>query len=111
MFAVILLGLVGATTVVFLQDAKSTGPKQERLANVMKRIAGKNQKDQFVCTQLDERYAHYVYELDSNILSVLAGPDYITINAQRAKQNNLYWMFDMIQDQECILKRKHLNSY
>lgn len=85
MFYVILLGLVGATTVVFLQDAKSGEPKQERLANVMKRIAGKNQKDQFVCTQLDERYASYVYEMDSNILSILAGPDYITINAQRAK--------------------------
>ena len=85
MFSVILLGLIGATTVVFLQDAKPTGPKQERLANVMKRIAGKNQKDQFVCTQLDERYAHYVYEVDSNILSILAGPDYITINAQRAQ--------------------------
>ena len=85
MFYVILLGLLGATTVVFMQDAKSKGPKEERLANAMKRIAGKNQKDQFVCTQLDDRYAHYVYELDSNILSVLAGPDYITINAQRAK--------------------------
>ncbi|OCA86963.1 MULTISPECIES: hypothetical protein [unclassified Bacillus (in: firmicutes)] len=85
MFYMILLGLVGATAVVFLQDAKPAGPKQERLANVMKRIAGKNQKDQFVCTQLDDRYAHYVYELDSNILSILAGPDYITINAQKAK--------------------------
>ena len=87
MFYVILLGLVGATTVVFLKDAKPAEPKQERLANVMKRIAGKNQKDQFVCTQLDDRYAHYVYELDSNILSILAGPDYITINAQVAKTN------------------------
>ena len=85
MFYVILLGLVGATTVVLLQDAKTSEPKQDRIANVMKKLVKKSEKDQFVCTQLDERYAHYVYESGSNAINVLAGPDYITISAQRQK--------------------------
>ncbi|KMY44757.1 hypothetical protein AC622_11415 [Bacillus sp. FJAT-27916] len=85
MFYVILLGLVGATTAVLLQDAKSGEPKQDRIANVMKKLVKKSEKDQFVCTQLDDRYAHYVYESGPNAINVLAGPDYITISAQRQK--------------------------
>lgn len=85
MFYVILLGLVGTTTAILLKEAQPSEPKQERMAETMKKLTAKNQKDQFVCTQLDERYAHYVFENGVNTISILVGPEYITVNAQRAK--------------------------